>query len=414
MKRTKSYNRLTMAERISIEKALYKGWSFRKIALSLNRSTSTISNEVLNKRIYANTKLKGTKFLNTKENYCAKLSISPHVCNGCKSFHYNCKQRIKVEYCSQRAQALAEIERKKNRMGVNIERQKFELIVNTIKNDLKRGLSPYQISVMHKDFQVSPNTIYRWVSKGYAGMSALDLRRKVRYKPRKKRLNLQPTKHGYNRSYSAFCRLDKDSRDSAVEMDCVIGMQRDEKCILTLYLRNCKFQFAILLNNKTIKSVVKVFDSIEMILGKDKFVALFENILTDNGTEFADYKQIEQSVFGGKRSKLFYCDVRASQQKGACEKNHVELRKLLPKGHGISFDNLENWDMSVLMSHLNSQPRKSLCGLTPIKIFKSVYAEKAEELLQHFGIEEVPPSQINLTVNALNQSRRERSMPKIY
>lgn len=70
--------------------------------------------------------------------------------------------------------------------------------------------------------------------------------------------------------------------------------------------------------------------------------------------------------------------------------------------------------MSVLMSHLNSQPRKSLCGLTPIKIFKSVYAEKAEELLQHFGIEEVPPSQINLTVNALNQSRRERSMPKIY
>ena len=81
-------------------------------------------------------------------------------------------------------------------------------------------------------------------------------------------------------------------------------------------------------------------------------------MLTDNGSEFADEGAIAALL--GERdgeTRLFYCDPRQSQQKGACEKNHVEIRKLLPKGAGIRFDRLTAADCALLMSQVNSEPR---------------------------------------------------------
>ena len=40
------------------------------------------------------------------------------------------------------------------------------------------------------------------------------------------------------------------------------------------------------------------------------------------------------------RDVLFYCVPRRSDQKGACGRNHVEPRKLPPKGAGLRFDRL--------------------------------------------------------------------------
>lgn len=40
------------------------------------------------------------------------------------------------------------------------------------------------------------------------------------------------------------------------------------------------------------------------------------------------------------KTRLFCCDPMRSDQKGACEKNHVETRRLLSKGRGISLDRL--------------------------------------------------------------------------
>ena len=57
--------------------------------------------------------------------------------------------------------------------------------------------------------------------------------------------------------------------------------------------------------------------------------------------------------------------MRASNQKGGCEKNHTELRQMLPKGM-LSFDDLTSCDMAAGMSHMNSNPRRSLAGLCPI------------------------------------------------
>lgn len=65
---------------------------------------------------------------------------------------------------------------------------------------------------------------------------------------------------------------------------------------------------------------------------------------------------------------MYYCDPLQSQQKGACEKNHVEIRKLLDKRLKVSFDRLDVIDVSHLMSHVNSEPRASLCNRAPKKL----------------------------------------------
>ena len=88
-------------------------------------------------------------------------------------------------------------------------------------------------------------------------------------------------------------------------------------------------------------------DALEAAVGGAAFRRMPGLILTDNGAEFSDWESPERSCLpgAGARCRACYCDVRQSQQKGGCERNHVELGKLLPKRRGISFDDLEPADM---------------------------------------------------------------------
>ena len=63
--------------------------------------------------------------------------------------------------------------------------------------------------------RASPSTIYRWISRGYAGMCDLDLRRKCGYKPRSRSEPPRPTAHGGARSFAAFMGLPEEGRAAA-------------------------------------------------------------------------------------------------------------------------------------------------------------------------------------------------------
>lgn len=97
--------------------------------------------------------------------------------------------------------------------------------------------------------------------------------------------------------------------------------------------------------------------------------------------------------------------MRQSQQKGGCERNHVELRKLLPKGWGISFDRLTGRDCAVLMSQLNSEPRPSLGGMCAIDMPLAALGADGRELLDALGVEKVPYGELDMTVGALQPVR---------
>lgn len=395
----KKYCRLTKADRHAIQAALGTRGSCRSIAEGLGRSPSTVFCEVKRNRVVKRGPGKGEKVADVPEDACPKLLSWPYVCNGCRLRNYHCPKRWQAEYRAARAQALADEELSASRRGIDKTREQFEHIMGCVKEGLARGLSPEQIVASYA-LDVSPATIYRWIEEGYAGTGNIELRRKVSYKPRKKAAP-RSTSHGAERSYAAFLGLGEEERSSACEMDTVIGRVHDSKCLLTLYLRPCKFQLMLLLGGKTAEEAAGALDALEEAVGMDGFGRLFDPILTDNGAEFSDHVLIERSAgdSAARRARVFYCDVRQSQQKGSCERNHVELRKVLPKG--TSFDGLTRADCALLMSHVNSEPRPSLAGLSPIRMFRLAYGGLAERLLDALGVEEIGPGELNLTPSLL-------------
>lgn len=288
-RRQRLYRRLDRAERAAIERGLDK-----------NRPG------------------KGSRVESVPEGACARLRGWPHVCNGRDKRRYRCSMPFRCEYSAARAQLLADGELSAVRRGVDRTEEEFESIAAKIRADLARGLSPAQIAdARSSEFRAAPSTIYRWIERGYAGMSNMDLRRKVGYRPRR-RAAPAPTPHGPERSFSAFSALPEGEREAACEMDAVIGRAADRQCVLTLYLRCCRAQLCLLLPERSSSAVAAALDVLEAAVGKRAFQRMFGLILTDNGAEFSDWESLERSCLPGKgaRCRVYYCDVRQSQQRG--------------------------------------------------------------------------------------------------
>ncbi|ERI06408.1 hypothetical protein HMPREF9069_00149, partial [Atopobium sp. oral taxon 810 str. F0209] len=109
----------------------------------------------------------------------------------------------------------------------------------------------------------------------------------------------------------------------------------------------------------------------------------------------------------------FHCDPRRSDQKGACERNHVEIRKLPPKGAGLRFDRLSPADLALAMSHVNSEPRGALGFTTPARAFRAMLGDDAAALPDAYGVEDAPLGELDLTPGLIERARAEGgAMPR--
>ena len=132
-------------------------------------------------------------------------------------------------------------------------------------------------------------------------------------------------------------------------------------------------------------------------------------MLTDNGLEFADEDGIAAMLGEAPgETRLFYCEPRRADQKGGCEKNHVEIRKLLPKGRGISFDRLTREDAALVMSQVNSEPRGRLAWRAPAEMLAAALGEDARALMDAFGVEALAHGELDLTPGRVERARAER------
>ena len=185
--------------------------------------------------------------------------------------------------------------------------------------------------------------------------------------------------------------METDPLQRVVEMDTVEGI-KGGKLLQTLFWRQEKFMLAYLLDSKEMEGTVSTIDHLEEVLGKDLFRFLFPVILTDNGTEFADPDLFEFSEDGTKRTSLFYCDPRRSEQKGGIEKNHEYIRYVIPKGK--PFDELTQEKVTLIMSHINSTARPGLRGKNPMQMALQSFGEEA---LERLGLTLILPDEVNLT-----------------
>ncbi|OUP05744.1 IS30 family transposase [Collinsella sp. An2] len=407
----RAYSRLTRHERNQIERMLDRGKGAREIARELGRSPSTVANEVARHRfVTAPRSMYGEPAPADLSGACERLQSWPRCCNGCRRRRgYGCSRKPRVFYSARMAQAAADAELSGSRRGIDETEGSVAAKLSTIRSCLARGLSPQQIAALHPELGISASTVYRWVDAGYAEMTNLDLRRKVGYKKRSRKAPGRPTRHSARRSHDEFARLPEDERASAWEMDTVEGSAADSARLLTLYHRPTSFQLAIPVEDGTCGAVKAGLGLVRAALGADGVGRVFGLVLTDNGAEFSDEGGIA-ALLGeaAGETRLYYCEPRRADQKGGCERNHVEIRKMLPKGRGIRLDRLTRADAALVMSQVNSEPRGKLAWRTPSEMLLAAFGEDARALLDAFGVEALAPSELDLTPACVERARAGR------
>lgn len=410
----RAYGRLTRHERDTVQRMLERGASCRQIARELGRSPSTVCSEVASHRFVTAPKARRGERVDASADLsaaCPRLAAWPRCCNGCGRYRaIGCKRRPHVFYDARAAQLCADSALVSSRRGIDADEPAAAARLEAIRGCLRRGLSPEQMAARNGGpVDLSPSTIYRWVAAGYDGMTNMELRRKVGYRPRRRAPAASATRHSPRRSYAAFLGLGEDACAAAWEMDTVEGAREDSACLLTLLHRPSRLQLALPLAAKDAESVAAALGGVRSVLGAGGTGRVFRAVLTDNGAEFSDEGAIA-ALIGEEpgETRLFYCDPRRSDQKGACERNHVEIRKLLPKGRGLRFDRLVPADLSLAMSHVNSEPRGALGFATPARAFRAMLGDDAAALLEAYGIEDVPIDELDLTPGLIARARAER------
>jgi IS30 family transposase len=237
---------------------------------------------------------------------------------------------------------------------------------------------------------MSVRTLYHLIDSGVLTSRNIDLKRKVKFKPRKcHKTQITDRTVFVNRTYDDFTQL---GLSSFVEMDTVHSNRESKKTLLTFFFTEEKLFLAFLLNRCTKGAVRAVYDRLEKRMGTELFLERFEFVLTDRGAEFGDPEALETGIHGFQRSSIYYCDPMRSGQKGGLEQAHTMLRDVLPKG--TSFEFLTQWDVNQIVNHMNSTPRESLGGRTPYDVALEHFGE---ETIKAFQLKPIAPDEVNLT-----------------
>jgi len=228
-------------------------------------------------------------------------------------------------------------------------------------------------------------------------IKSIDLLKKVKYKKRK-RIKVRSNDAGFygGHEYEDYLLLPEESRSIVTEVDTIHGKKGDRKHILSLHRVDLHFQIYILLLENTAEQVVGALDWLEEMC-EGYFNEFFGLLLMDRGSEFDDINGIEQSALhDGRRCAAYYADPNRPDQKGACEKNHVEYRKVVPKG--TSLQKMDTATLSLICSHVNSSIRKGCGNATP---FKMASMCMPPELFKRLRLQHIPPKDVIAAPNIL-------------
>ena len=415
---------LSFDDRCEIEEMLKDGESFRSIARKLNVSPTTISHEVKANRVFSKPKLTTQKAQSRCSRYgdcrvvglcyrctskaasckrcpkkrcydlcdrfdqinCKKLEVAPFVCARCHKKAYCCYARAR--YVASKAQSKYDERMRLAHIGVSCKPHELRIMVEKVKKLLSQGQSLEAIWVTHKEeFPVCARTFYNYIDKGVLGLSNIELPKKVKYAPRKKKDKNEAKMELCGHTYKDWCALPEEQRMRTVQIDCIEGLRRNSKAVLSLHFVRLFFQIFILLPSKTQACVKEALDALELYC-EGAFSDVFPILLGDRGSEFLDFTKIEEGQDGSRRTQMFYCDPIKPGQKGACEKNHVEFRKILPKGS--DFDVLTPEDISLVTSHVNSYVRAGQ-GAAPIALASLVLPQN---LLDSLGLTAIPADEV--------------------
>ncbi len=419
---------LTLQDRYTIEEGLNHGYTLTRIAEEVGKDKSTISKEIRKHRIGNSQKIGNVndcmnRFQCPIQHLCKDCRVdrdccrcrktdcrkvcpeyrsdscrytrrAPYVCNGC-SMVYDC-HRPHFYYRATSAWSSYVERLKASREGISLTGEQLYELDCLLTPLLKQGQSIAHIYAVHRDeIPCSVKTLYNYIDMGILTARNIDLPKKVKYKPRKRKRTEPEIDYACRegRTYKDFLAyMEKNSEANVVELDTVHGARTKGSVMMTMLLRNTSLMLIFLMPDCTQASVKAVFDQLTDKLGMEEFRKCFPVILTDNGSEFKNPKSLEMTDNGQERTRIFYCDPLASWQKAKLEKNHEYIRRVLAKGQ--SLEGYTQKDMTLLANHINSTARSSLNNRTPFELAELLNSEK---LLKVLGLKKIEHDKVVLT-----------------
>lgn len=233
---------------------------------------------------------------------------------------------------------------------------------------LRKKLSPEQITgylKLQKLLARTPSheTIYQhiWRNKAEGGSLWEHLRqsskqRRKRYNAYDSRGRLANKRHISERPTSVESRKYKGHW----EIDTVHG-RGDSDCIVTLLERKTGYVMIGKIPNKSTAALNKKTIS---LINRDP--TNFKTITADNGTEFHQYKKIENR----HNVKFYFANPYHSWERGSNENVNGLIRQYLPKTESMSVITQQRCDQ--IAAQLNSRPRKRFNYKTPEEMYYGI------------------------------------------
>ena len=429
-------SRLTLSERIVIECGIYEKLSLGEIAKKIGKTSQAVSREIrtnrtvaigahpfgkdcrfageckrhglcgkegCNRRCVSCREYECSEFCTRYNNSpCSYLSKPPYVCNVCGQ-RRKCKAD-RAYYIAQQADAMARRRYSNARSKIQTRGAELERLDKLVTPLILKGQPLTHIWSEHgEEIGISQRTLYRYIEQGVLSVANIDLRRKVAYKPRKKK---KETTEGFlnqefrkSRGYDDYLKyMEKHPDTSVVQMDTVKGCREQGKRLLTLHFCNTNMMLMLLMRDGKADTVVEQFDMLCGLLGVEEFRRVFPVILTDNGSEFKHTRELEYTEDGKRRTRVFYCDPQASWQKPQIEKNHEFIRYVLPKGKSMSPYTQE--DMTLLANNINSIRRELIGNRSP---YEATTDKSILRLMDLMGLKQISADEVNLTPSLLKR-----------
>ena len=312
-----NYQQLIDSQRYQIEAYLKANYTITQIAKELGVHKSTISRELK----------RNSKKRSYNANYAAMLS-KERKCESYKHhvFDINMKQYIN-------------------------------------KNLVLYQWSPEQIKGrcdLDNISMVSIERIYQYIYQDQSNGGFLYTHLRTARRWRKKRLN-QKHQRGQlsNRIMISQRPLEVDTKErfGDWEVDTIIG-KNHKTAILTATERKSQFELMVKTDGTKAESIRK-----QMINLLAPFKELVKTITSDNGKEFAKHQEIAEKL----ETDFYFADPYSPWQRGLNEYNNKLIRQYLPKK--TDFNLINNNTINMIISKLNSRPRKLLGYKTPNEVF---------------------------------------------
>jgi IS30 family transposase len=248
--------------------------------------------------------------------------------------------------------------RSRSRRNLRFSAEDFSLIDGL----LRRQWSPEQVAghlARAGLLSISHETIYRhvWRDKKAGGMlsnlRSARKRRRKRYGAYDSRGKLAGKRPISERPLEVETR----QQTGHWEIDTVMGSDSKD-CIVSLVERRSGLLLIGKLADRTTASLNR---RVIGLIRRDD--AAFKTVTADNGTEFHDYKRIEE------RTKVAFYFARPyhSWERGSNENANGLIRQYLPKGQSMA--GLSQHQCNAIARKLNTRPRKRLGFRTPLECF---------------------------------------------